>query len=260
MDDVDVEWFDQPIEEAVEIHDASDDWADMGRHWEDLLKDSLHPLPAHVDHVGSTAVPGLAAKPVIDMQIQVPDIEDEPAYLPALEELGMVLRARGANFRFLRPPAGRPRNVHIHVCGMGSVWAAEHLAFRDALREGILVWHASTSASNEDWRRPFQNARTTTAAKSRSSERLSRGTHLPDPTLDARRWASQRPVVGVPERNGDDLHVVLIGEAARHHRSELDPGDVVSIEECEIAASEREEIDRRLLEPRSCARVFETTR
>lgn len=134
MDDVDVGWFDQPIEEAVEIHDASDDWADMGSHWEDLLKDSLHPLPAHVDHVGSTAVPGLAAKPVIDMQIQVPDIEDEPAYLPALEELGMVLRARGANFRFLRPPAGRPRNVHIHVCGMGSVWAAEHLAFRDALR------------------------------------------------------------------------------------------------------------------------------
>ncbi|WP_300268759.1 GrpB family protein [Microbacterium sp.] len=131
----DVEWFDQPIGEDVEIHTASDEWADLGRLWVKRLTDAFAPLPTCIDHVGSTAVPGLAAKPVIDIQVQVPDLTDETSYLPALEELGLVLRARGADFRFLRPPAGRTRDVHVHVCEIDSTWAAEHLAFRDALRE-----------------------------------------------------------------------------------------------------------------------------
>lgn len=134
MSEANVEWFDEPIGEAVEIHDASDHWAALGRRWEERLNDALSPLEARVDHVGSTSVPGLAAKPVIDIQVQVPDLTDELAYVPALESLGMVLRARGADFRFLRPPAGRARDVHIHVCEVGSVWSVEHLAFRDALR------------------------------------------------------------------------------------------------------------------------------
>lgn len=137
MSEADVEWFDQPIGEAVEIHDSSGEWAVIGRSWKDRLREALSPLSVQVDHVGSTSVPGLAAKPVIDMQVQVPDLTDERAYVPALEGLGMVLRARGADFRFLRPPAGRSRNVHIHVCETGSAWAKEHLAFRDALRADV---------------------------------------------------------------------------------------------------------------------------
>ncbi|MFJ4044593.1 GrpB family protein [Microbacterium sp. NPDC089987] len=139
MSEADVEWFDQPIGEAVEVHDPSGEWAAIGRSWEDRLGQALSPLPVRVDHVGSTSVPGLAAKPVIDMQVQVPDLADEGAYVPALEGLGMVLRARGADFRFLRPPAGRARKVHIHVCEAGSAWAEEHLAFRDALRGDVFL-------------------------------------------------------------------------------------------------------------------------
>ena len=130
----DVEWFDQPIGEPVEIHDASERWAALGRRWEQRLSAALAPLPVQVDHVGSTSVPGLAAKPVIDMQIQVPSLADEDAYFPALQDLGLVLRARGVDFRFLRPPAGQVRDVHVHVCETGSRWASDHLAFRDALR------------------------------------------------------------------------------------------------------------------------------
>lgn len=137
MSEADVEWFDQPIGEAVEIHDPFGEWAAIGRSWEERLGQALSPLPVRVDHVGSTSVPGLAAKPVIDVQVQVPDLADERAYVPALEGLGMVLRARGADFRFLRPPAGRARNVHIHVCEAGSAWAEGHLAFRDALRGDV---------------------------------------------------------------------------------------------------------------------------
>jgi len=134
MSAADVEWFDQPIGEPVEIVEASEQWAVRGRAWETRLADALAPLAVQVDHVGSTSVPGLAAKPVIDLQVQVPDLADERAYLPALEGLGVVLRARGGSFRFLRPPAGVERDVHIHVCETGSDWAVEHLAFRDALR------------------------------------------------------------------------------------------------------------------------------
>ncbi|WP_421074438.1 MULTISPECIES: GrpB family protein [unclassified Microbacterium] len=139
MSEADVEWFDQPIGEAVEIHDPSDEWAAIGHDWEERLTEALSPLPVRVDHVGSTSVPGLAAKPVIDLQVQVPDLADERAYVPALEGLGMVLRARGSDFRFLRPPAGRARDVHIHVCEAGSAWATEHLAFRDALRGDVAL-------------------------------------------------------------------------------------------------------------------------
>jgi GrpB-like predicted nucleotidyltransferase (UPF0157 family) len=71
---------------------------------------------------------------VIDLQVSVPDIEDEPAYRPALESLGLVLRAREPGHRFFRPPAGHPRTVHVHVCELGSTWEREHLAFRDELR------------------------------------------------------------------------------------------------------------------------------
>lgn len=134
MSKADVEWFDHPIGEAVEIHAASDQWAAIGRRWEKRIEDALSPVAARVDHIGSTSVPGLAAKPVIDVQVQVPDLADEVTYVPVLESLGMVLRARGADFRFFRPPGGRERDVHIHVCETGSAWAVEHLAFRDALR------------------------------------------------------------------------------------------------------------------------------
>lgn len=134
MSDPDVEWFDQPIGEAIEIQSWSDEWPEIGRLWEKRLTEVLSPLPVRVDHVGSTAVPGLAAKPVIDIQVQVPDLSDESSYALALESVGTVLRARGAAFRFFRPPAGRVREVHIHVCEVNSAWARDHLAFRDALR------------------------------------------------------------------------------------------------------------------------------
>lgn len=95
---------------------------------------ALAPSVAEVEHIGSTAVPGLAAKPVIDLQLAVLDLTDEDAYRPALESLGLVLRQRDGDHRFFRPPAGQPRAVHVHVCQRGSVWEQEHLQFRDLLR------------------------------------------------------------------------------------------------------------------------------
>ena len=87
-----------------------------------------------IDHIGSTAVPGLAAKPIVDMLLVVPDSADEDAYLPAMERAGYVLRVREPDFeehRMLRTPE---RDVHIHVLSAGSPEIERYLRFRDALR------------------------------------------------------------------------------------------------------------------------------
>jgi GrpB-like predicted nucleotidyltransferase (UPF0157 family) len=79
-------------------------------------------------------VPGLAAKPVIDIQVSVTDLGDEESYVPAVESAGLVLRAREDTRAFFRPPAEAPRDVHVHVCQAGGWWEREHLLFRDYLR------------------------------------------------------------------------------------------------------------------------------
>ena len=98
------------------------------------LAAALGMVAVRIEHVGSTAVPGLAAKPIIDIQVSVADTEDEAAYRSAIESTGLQLRLREPGRRYFRPPADRPRDVHVHVCEAGSAWELEHLLFRDYLR------------------------------------------------------------------------------------------------------------------------------
>lgn len=92
---------------------------------------ALGPLALRTDHVGSTAVPGLAAKPVVDIQVSVRDPEAEPAYLPQLQQAGYQLRVRSPGHWMVRTAE---RDVHVHICGAGSDWERRHLLFRDWLR------------------------------------------------------------------------------------------------------------------------------
>jgi GrpB-like predicted nucleotidyltransferase (UPF0157 family) len=83
----------------------------------------------------STSVPGLPAKPIIDIQVSVTDISHEEAYVPALEErVGVQLRSRDVMHRYFRPFPGDARDVHVHVCNIGSEWERLHLLCRDHLR------------------------------------------------------------------------------------------------------------------------------
>jgi GrpB-like predicted nucleotidyltransferase (UPF0157 family) len=88
-----------------------------------------------IEHIGSTAVPGLAAKPIIDVLLVVADSADEGSYLPALEAAGYELRVREPGFfehRMLRTPA---RDVHVHVFSPDSPEIERHLRFRERLRD-----------------------------------------------------------------------------------------------------------------------------
>lgn len=91
---------------------------------------ALGPRALRVEHIGSTSVPGLAAKPIVDIQLSVRDVDDEDDYLPALVEAGYELRVREPEHRLVRIFD----EVHVHVCSAGSSWERRHLLFRDRLR------------------------------------------------------------------------------------------------------------------------------
>jgi GrpB-like predicted nucleotidyltransferase (UPF0157 family) len=103
-------------------------------------------------HVGSTSVPGLSAKPIIDIQLAVLDPDDEGPYLGRLERIGYVLRVRQTGHRMLRT---LELDVHIHVCPLDSGWERRHLLFRDWLRHSDedrrLYGQAKADLARRDW-------------------------------------------------------------------------------------------------------------
>lgn len=87
-----------------------------------------------LEHVGSTSVTGLCAKPIIDMLLVVADSSDEQSYIPALEVAGYTLRIREPEWFEHRLLKGPDTDVNLHVFGKGSPEAKRMLRFRDWLR------------------------------------------------------------------------------------------------------------------------------
>ena len=85
-------------------------------------------------HIGSTSVPGLAAKPIIDMLLVVADSANEGSYLPALLDLGYELRVREPDFHEHRMLRTHERDVHIHVLSHACPEIERYPIFRDHLR------------------------------------------------------------------------------------------------------------------------------
>lgn len=85
-----------------------------------------------IEHIGSTAVPGLAAKPIIDMVVTVEDPEDESKTVPALTAAGYELRVREPGHRMFRTPE---RDVHVHIWSVEDPEVGRCLRFRDRLRD-----------------------------------------------------------------------------------------------------------------------------
>jgi GrpB-like predicted nucleotidyltransferase (UPF0157 family) len=88
-----------------------------------------------LEHVGSTSVPGLVAKPIIDILLVVADPADEAAYLPALERAGYVLRIREPDWYQHRVLKRGDPAVNLHVFGPGGQTEIDRMIlFRDRLR------------------------------------------------------------------------------------------------------------------------------
>jgi gamma-glutamyl-gamma-aminobutyrate hydrolase PuuD/GrpB-like predicted nucleotidyltransferase (UPF0157 family) len=93
-------------------------------------------LVVRLDHVGSTSVPGLAAKPIVDMQLSLTSLSPRRPYVEPLERLGYrhALDPWSDEHEYFSRDAGSGRAFHIHACVVGSRWERRHLAFRDWLR------------------------------------------------------------------------------------------------------------------------------
>ena len=121
--------------DAVEIAEYHTEWPSLFRHLATAMRSALGDTALRIDHIGSTAVVGLAAKPIIDVQISVADLDPLSAYRVPLERLGYVHRADNPELtkRYFREAPGT-RRTHIHVRRAGS-WAEQFaLLFRDYLR------------------------------------------------------------------------------------------------------------------------------
>ncbi|MBD2868261.1 GrpB family protein [Paenibacillus arenilitoris] len=99
------------------------------------LREALGELAVRIDHVGSTSVPGLDAKPIVDIQISVMDDEDLAAYKAKIEGLGFQWRSDNPDRtkKYFRETPGS-RRTHIHVRRAGSFSEQLTLLFRDYLR------------------------------------------------------------------------------------------------------------------------------
>ena len=108
-----------------------------------------------LEHAGSTSVPGLSAKPVIDIVLAVPDSADEGAYVPPMEAAGYVLRIREPDWFEHRLFKGPDTNLNLHTFSDGCPEIERMLAFRDRLRthddERIRYEDTKRELAARDW-------------------------------------------------------------------------------------------------------------
>lgn len=119
---------------VVNDHDSS--WPALFAEIAEPVGEAVHDLGATVEHVGSTAVAGLAAKPIIDIDVVVPSPQDVPIAIERLRALGYVYQGdKGIAGReaFLWPPG--TRRHHLYVVVAGSKPHRDHVDFRDYLRQ-----------------------------------------------------------------------------------------------------------------------------
>jgi putative glutamine amidotransferase len=100
------------------------------------LRVALGAQVVRIEHIGSTSVPGLAAKPVVDISVGLVSMEPRSAYVPALVDLGYrtVLDPSDPDHEFASRDLAGERCFHVHLCLAGSPFERRHLAFRDRLR------------------------------------------------------------------------------------------------------------------------------
>jgi GrpB-like predicted nucleotidyltransferase (UPF0157 family) len=141
--------------QAIVVADYDPVWPERFRQEEARIRAALGRAALSIEHIGSTSVPGLAAKPIVDILLVVEDSANEPSYLPALEEAGYVLRVREPDFdehRMLRTPQ---KDVHVHVFSAGSPEIGRYLLLRDRLRqddgERELYARTKRDLATKDW-------------------------------------------------------------------------------------------------------------
>lgn len=125
----------QPLNSTIYLAPYDPAWPTLFTLLKKQIEEALGDAVMLLEHVGSTSVPGLSAKPIIDMVMAVADSSDEASYVKPLEERGYTLRIREPDWyehRLLKTPA-IPGNLHVFSAGCPEI--ERMVLFRDRLRD-----------------------------------------------------------------------------------------------------------------------------
>ena len=157
----------QPLTKPIELREYDPEWPLLYEREEARIRTILGDRVRRIEHAGSTSVPTLPAKPVIDIVLEVPDSADEPAYVPDMEEAGYVLQIREPEWFEHRVFKGPDTNVNLHVFTEGCAEVDRMLLFRDWLRKDAadrrLYADAKRELAARDWKYVQQYADAKTA-------------------------------------------------------------------------------------------------
>ena len=146
----------KPLTKKIEIVEYDPEWPRQYEREAKRIREVLGEGVVMLEHVGSTSVPGLAAKPWIDILLIVPDSSDEPSYVPALEAAGYLLRIREPQWYQHRMFHGPDTHVNLHVFSPGCVEIERMLLFRDWLRthpeDRALYERTKRDLAAKDWK------------------------------------------------------------------------------------------------------------
>jgi GrpB-like predicted nucleotidyltransferase (UPF0157 family) len=144
------------LSERIRIADYDPRWPALFAREAERIRSTLGDQVLRLEHAGSTSVPGLPAKPIIDMVLVVPDSSNEPAYVPALEAAGYVLRIREPEWYQHRVFKGPDTDVNLHVFSAGCPEIDRMLLFRDWLRSHAvdreLYARTKRRLAEQDWK------------------------------------------------------------------------------------------------------------
>jgi GrpB-like predicted nucleotidyltransferase (UPF0157 family) len=170
----------KPLEGPILLADYDPAWPALFEREAARIRGALGEAARLVEHAGSTSVPGLAAKPIIDIVLAVPDSANEASYVPALEAAGYVLRIREPEWFEHRVFKGPDTNVNLHVFNVGAGEIERMLLFRDWLRTNPadrgLYLQTKRELVNRDWQYVQNYADAKTAVVDAIIERARAGT------------------------------------------------------------------------------------
>ena len=139
----------------VSLHPYSPEWTGTFAQEARRIEEALARLAVEVHHVGSTSIPGLRAKPIVDITLAVPDSIDEDSYLPALVGAGYEFVLREPEWHEHRLFKRLDPRTNLHVFTVGSSEVERMLAFRDHLRvnadDRALYESTKATLADRDW-------------------------------------------------------------------------------------------------------------
>jgi GrpB-like predicted nucleotidyltransferase (UPF0157 family) len=145
-----------PLSGRILLVDYDTQWPELFAREAGRIRAALGSRALRIEHTGSTSVPGLTAKPIIDMLLVVRDSADEDAYLPALEGAGYSLRIREPGWYEHRMFKGPDIEVNLHVFSAGCPEIDRILMFRDWLRSNPadrdLYAQTKRALAQEEWK------------------------------------------------------------------------------------------------------------